>query len=582
MKKDHRKFWFCTGLLLVLCQAVPFLVLGQETVVNYHDQLDGEMVAYILQARHLFQGGNLPEFLGGVSKTALLPPAPLFVLLFLTGHYFAAYVIMQMIGCLTGYIGMFLLAGRVTDRKWIAAMAGVLFAYLPFLPVYGLSQFGIPLLLWCFLQMREGRFRKAGPAFAVFFAAGSSLVLSGFGVLGILIISLLYDSLHGRKTVSDDKKSNLSVMWLAWGLMLITYAAENLRLFYEMFSGAGESHKAEYILTPSPLSESFQEAFLKGGQHSADYHIYILAAVVLAVFWATSKGKEGMAKLRKAGMLLGWIILLAFAAAGWNSAPVIALRERMQALGAFQADRVLWISPVFWYLLSAWAMDVLADNVLCLRRRSVRKILSAMAVISMILGVGAMGLTGLLELKNGNWKANLYRAIGREYQAIGYSEYYAVGVLEQVEQYIRENTGRKQSDYRVISLGIDPAAAYYHGFYCLDGYSNNYPLEYKHRFRKIIAPELEKSDYLKDYFDQWGNRCYLLSAECPAYYTVEKNGFFFQDYEVNVQALKDMGGRYILSAAYIVNAQNTGLTLVREEPFETRDSYYRIFLYEME
>ena len=84
------------------------------------------------------------------------------------------------------------------------------------------------------------------------------------------------------------------------------------------------------------------------------------------------------------------------------------------------------------------------------------------------------------------------------------------------------------------------------------------------------------------YYDGWGNRCYLFSAEIPGYVTVEKNGFFFQDYCLDTKALYEMGGRYLLSAAYILNAEELGLSLMNETPFETPDSYYRIFVYSVE
>lgn len=48
---------------------------------------------------------------------------------------------------------------------------------------------------------------------------------------------------------------------------------------------------------------------------------------------------------------------------------------------------------------------------------------------------------------------------------------------------------------------------------------------------------------------------------------------------MNVEAFQELGGKYILSAAYIDGAERTGLTLLRKEPFETEDSYYRIYLY---
>ena len=49
-----------------------------------------------------------------------------------------------------------------------------------------------------------------------------------------------------------------------------------------------------------------------------------------------------------------------------------------------------------------------------------------------------------------------------------------------------------------------------------------------------------------------------MSAECPGYYTIEKGGFFFQNYEIDSEALWELGGRYLFSAAYIQNAEEQG------------------------
>lgn len=42
-----------------------------------------------------------------------------------------------------------------------------------------------------------------------------------------------------------------------------------------------------------------------------------------------------------------------------------------------------------------------------------------------------------------------------------------------------------------------------------------------------------------------------------------------------------MGGQYIFSASYIVNAEENDLILLREEPFETEGSYWNVYLYEV-
>ena len=235
------------------------------------------MLTYILQAKHLFQGNILPEFMGGVSKTALTMPAPMCVLLFLSGQYFEAYVMMQLFGSLVGFVGMYLLAVKLTENKWIAMIVGVMFAYLPFLPVYGLSQYGIPLLFWCFWQIKEGKNRLLGCCYFIFYALNSSLVLVGFGVLGMFIVIIVWEFWKER----GKDKTRIVTMVVAWSLMLLTYVVVNFRLLGETL-GIGKSqisHKTEYALNKSSFFTEWMKAFLEGGEHSNDFHSMILVKI---------------------------------------------------------------------------------------------------------------------------------------------------------------------------------------------------------------------------------------------------------------------------------------------------------------
>lgn len=590
--KKQNSIIFCAGLTAVLFMVVPYLILGQDAVFTYHDQLDGELIAYLLQAKHLFQGTTLPEFLGGAGKTALIPPAPAFVLLFLAGNGYVGLVCMQMLGSICGYVGMYLLiyeaAGKVTETTkaeqnkvrqkllpFVAMVVGVLYAYLPFLPVYGLSQYGLPLLLWCLLQAKDGKRVKLAYGYGAVYALTSSLVLVGFGVLGVLAVWMI-----GYRLFGNRKQGYPGHVLGIWSIMLVLYLAENLGLLAQML-GIGEqgkdiSHKAEYVLAANSFGNGLFQNFCKGGQHSTDYHQLFLAAVlcmlVIGLLIGGSKRLVG---------IIGICLLSNFAFSGiaalWDSAFGVTLRSHMSALGAFQLNRLMWLAPCLWYL--ALACSLLLAGELLIGRQGKKKLLGTILSMGMIVVLCVTGGRVFLE---SNLKPNIQKLRNRSYSMLSFRDYYAVGVLEQVETYLYETTGQKKEDYYVVSLGIDPAAALYHGFYCLDGYSNNYSLDYKHAFRKVIMPELEKSEYLTAYYNDWGNRCYLLSAECPGYYTIEKNGFYFQNYSLDTEALKQLGGKYLFSAAYIKDAENTGLKLLRETPFETEDSYYRIFLYEIE
>lgn len=184
-------------------------------------------------------------------------------------------------------------------------------------------------------------------------------------------------------------------------------------------------------------------------------------------------------------------------------------------------------------------------------------------------------------LKTSFVKPCLQELLLPEYETISWSDYFALGVMNQVEEYIYSEDSKQIDEYKVVSLGIDPVAALYHGFYCIDGYSNNYDIDYKNTFREIIAPELDKNTSMAEYFDHWGNRCYLFSSEIPLYYNIEKGTFWYNHLQLNINALKELGCEYILSAAYIVPATDMNLTLMREDAFETDTSYYRIFIYKI-
>ena len=81
-KKRYDWIWFWMGVMAVTCSIIPNFILGEDSIFTAHDQLDGEMIAYVLQARNLFGGEWLPEFMGGMWKTALTLPEPACVLLF--------------------------------------------------------------------------------------------------------------------------------------------------------------------------------------------------------------------------------------------------------------------------------------------------------------------------------------------------------------------------------------------------------------------------------------------------------------------------------------------------------------------
>lgn len=555
--KFNFKWCLLTGVCLTGISSLLFVLLGTNSVVTYHDQLDGEVLCYLYHAKYLFQNSTIPEFMNGAGANALTPPAPLFILFYKLLPPFAAFVVCRYIGMITGFIGLYLLLTKGKVHPVIACLCGVLFAYLPLLSVYGLSMYGIPLaawLLWRLCETEKEQKRQAVFLLVVLFifACSSSLVLSGFAVLlGVFFVGIVWR--QARKSIS---------YWCGFGALTFGYLVCNRSLVAQVL-GIGQTyvtHKEEMVLGKTSFFDLFWNLFINGIEHAQSYQKWIVFLTVCIFIAGVCKKEWQNGYWRMLGILFITAAGIALLSAGYESTPVLSLRNRLGGAAVwFQFSRIYWLYPALWYAALGLALQWLVS--LPVKKRTRRYAVG--------IGLAVYGMTAVTVLWAGDWKMNVKNLLLQKSEGISWQEFYAEDVMTQVQEYLYETTNEQPEAYRVVSLGICPAAALYNGFYCLDGYSNNYPLEYKHRFRQVIEPELQKSMYLTEYFDTWGNRCYLCSSETPGYYTVEKGGFYYADFEMNVEAFQELGGKYVLSAAYIDQPERTGLTLLREEPFET-------------
>ena len=122
------------ALMLIACviaaflNIVPYLILGESSIVTYHDQLDGELITYILNAKHLFDGlDTYPELMNGILKNGLMSPAPFLILIFRLFKPFNAFVICMLMVKLTSMTGMYLLLNELTGKRLISFILAGLF-----------------------------------------------------------------------------------------------------------------------------------------------------------------------------------------------------------------------------------------------------------------------------------------------------------------------------------------------------------------------------------------------------------------------------------------------------------------------
>lgn len=572
------------GVLAVAVFMLPYVLLGKGSYVQIHDQIDGEILNYIYQAKYLFKGDTIPEFMNGMSKAAMTPPAPFGVLFYVILSPFAAFVVMQWLAVLTGFLGMFYLCKRLRIAEEIGFVVGLLFAFMPFYPTYGLAALGQPMLILCFWELIKGKRRWLPLLGIVAYAGFSSLTLVGYVWICLGVPAGLWMLMKKRPTKGFA---------FGWSVLVGTYVLTNLELFGSLLGEGFTTHREEMVLNATGnLWERFLELLFVGGSYSNVYSVAVfVAAVVLCVgtrvYSACKKRVEKVAEAngevcdrdlesvpveraaRSVQVLLLVILLLTVCAVLWNCQAIVALRKAIGGMVTyFQADRVYWIFPFLWMIVLAFVLQLLGEvgkgKKLWLR--------GGMLGICFVL----LAVEGYQIFRDSNFNKNIRLLLVDGYEQVTWESLY----MEEVFARIDEVIGEDKESHSVVSLGMYPSVALYNGYTCADGYSNNYDLAYKHAFRRIQAAELAKNEEVRKYFDDWGNRLYLLSAEYGMNGMLAKTQQIeFSNLAYDTAAMKDLNIKYVFAAAPVTDAEDLGWTLVSGSPFASESSYYEVWVY---
>jgi hypothetical protein len=558
---------------IVIAPLIPDFALGENALIGVHDVFDASMVWYkvLAESGMMFAPPTetVPVIMDGLPRTCYGSEFYFLVWLVLwfgpLGAYLANLAFMRMVG----FFGMYLLLKKhflkEDEYEILTLGVAICFAVLPFWPPGGLSIPSLPLALFAFLNIRSGTSTKADWLILVLIPFYASVVFSYSFFLLFIGILWMYDFFKSHKINSRFIGSML--------LMSAFFLIVEYRLVLDLLLGSSYvSHRTEFRITDLTIQEALYKGlanFINGQYHAPSLHFPIILVTVgiafgVVVFRRLTKSAvaedEGRAKIVL-------VIVIACAAISlwyglWYSVFWESLKLQFTLLRIYQFSRVDQLHPLLWYLAFAIGLRTINGN---LRIRS--KPIGALVVVALLVMQVAF-------VYPSTWVVVSSDKSGHD--PITYRHYFAADQFSQ----IREDIGLPQESYRVINVGLHPTIAQFNGFYTLDGYFSNYPLEYKHRFRNIIGYELEKSEELRDYFDGWGSRCYILAEELSTgvLYTKDKNMTIYS-LQLNVTALHEMNCTFVFSSVNIANHVDSGLQLV--DVYEQADSAWRIFLYEV-
>ncbi len=568
---DKAPLWI-VGIGLYLIVFSLFFYMGEQTVFEIHDQLDETIMFYLLPARHLFERGAdiFPEMLGGIQASAVQPADMLALPLYRYLPTITAFLIQYSYVFLLGFFGMYFCVRELTKSSILALGMGGLFCMIPSAPVHGLSVYGIPLIFYAYICLYKKKNIIISLVLVAVFGFTSHLVYTGYVVLGFCLLAVFILLLRKEEC-----------KWLSIGFLelLCINLFTNRGLITELlFHNASYiSHREESIKYGMPFWDGVKECFVNSAQHGYSYHKYLIVPIILllAAGCFRRKNKEIRVVHNMALMGFGLLILIALFYGLCNSQIAADFRNNISGfLRYFQIECFYWIYPAGWYIEFALAFAVLwMDNGLENAEKPTW-IPTLSLIVMVVILIPTMGLI----MSNSNYYRHLYQMkYGTNRTGhITWEKYYAEDLMEELEQAI----GKDMSTYRVAHLGISPTPALVHGFYTVDGYSNNYSLDYKHRFREVIAEEIEQIEETRIYFDDWGNRCYLFNSFIGTYYRMPKNsGVTFQGLQFDMDSLKELDCEYIFSGAEILDAERMGLDFLGY--YETENSYWGIWLYEL-
>lgn len=555
-----RERWaVAAALALVAAYVAPLFLLGEDAHIRIHDNLDSNIAWYRVLVRSGTWFGPpdavIPQVMNGLPRAALGTEFSLLVALHAALPPMTAYAVSQTIVRVLAFFGMYRLLRDFIVREpgnWpVRVGVSALFALTPFWPSGMLSTLGHPLALWAFLHLRAGTDKLRHWAVIVLLPLYSSFVLGFFFFLFAIGIFWAVDAIRSRRW---NAKFLLGIV-----LMTTVYLCVEYRLVLSLLVADEPTSRNEFVSSRLSFWRCIRLAvknFVMGHNHVATLHTAVVlpATAIAALLCAAQRSWRREPEGRLILPLLAISAALSVWYAFWFHKGWQPLKETFPLLNTFNFARFHFLRPMLIYLGFACALS------LFWRLGGKRgKMLAAAALAAQ---------TAILGLHNDEIVYR-HRPSFREFFA--QEQFAAIG----------EAIGKPKEDYRVVSIGLHPAIAQFNGFYTLDSYNNFYPLAYKHRFREIIAKELEKNKQLRVYFDTWGGRCYVFVAELGKKYEFRKaSKRKIKRLELNTEALYGLGGRYVLSALPIENAKANRLRFVRR--FDDKRSAWRIYLYEIE
>ncbi|MFZ4058830.1 MAG: DUF6044 family protein [Ferruginibacter sp.] len=560
--QKHSAYYILMGLLCLYF--FPFIIYGQQSILPVVDNMDCFDVwnKLVAETTPVFAAPNtiIPAFMGGVPRFTLVNSySPFFFLNVLLPSFYAILVHMILIHSLSCF-GMYQLANKyLTKGNQIAAIiAAIIFGFRFPVYAYGLSIALIPFLAMSFIRFYKNQTTFKDWLLIVMYPFASNLQSVGIFVLGawIMVVFIL---------MIKDKQLHIQMLYPLLVLIPLYYLNNYPTIHNLIFNDYFFSHRHDFKQTTTSIASNQPFELLQ--QDSIEIYFawmkrFLYVMIACCIIHMYRKKFSGLKWVIVLGLILVFLKGIHFVLLHEDFETI---RQKVSLLKMFHFEKILfWIYP-----LRAAFIAVLLTYVFSLFKNK-------------WIAFASLSITCItLFVFTLHWKPLL----GLPWQKTGrpFSNFYATDLFDTIKNTI----GKPNNAYRVASFGIHPAVAQYNGMYTVDGYLNNYPLQYKQQFRKVIETDLKlihaQIGYTAWDFETVGHRCYLqnlaYNKQSNLQLPADKLNPLSSPQTVhwNFDALKNLGCNYIISTVALQPTTENAIQLI----ITTENSMYKLFLYQL-
>ncbi len=566
-KDNFRKYWayYIVGSLL-LCSLIFVLIKQENIYITIHDNLDSNIgyLKLLKDSGEFFNYNGTVNVLGGIGRMSMASMLNIYNIFYYFLPTFWAYVVTSYLKIIFSITGFYFISRQTgfdkSENYNLSVFIGFIFGITPsFPPIFGFSTLPLLLALLISIYNKPTIWKYV---LLLLYPSTSSLFTFGAFIIGYIILFSLLELIIKHKV---SLSMFVSIIVLLIGYVIVDYNTLHVLM-------ASESIRAGELYTDYSVINVFIraiEAFTIGQYHSGHSYIVYTAPFCGIYFLFLNRDYIISKEYRKIfydpfNLFVLWSVFNSLCVGLDEYAPLrIFLGKLISFSIGYQFDRTLWFSSFAMCTATLIALGRLYEK----KKYKIISLVNVVAMLSVIF---------FYETYNDlyrNLKFQIaYPLLGRTTEELTYKEFYSEDLFTEIKKDINYR------DEYSVAYGFHPVVLSYNDISTLDGYISYYGADYKRLFRKIVAPELAVDEEHRKYFDEWGGRAYIFSNEIN--YVPTKTFFEKANILIDIEAFKDLGGKYVFSRVQISNSQGIGLKYIQK--YSSSDSPYTIYVYSAE